>query len=50
MGYTVFGVQDRGKCFTTSSAEATYGIYGPSTKCSDDGTGGFGSQEVYKIG
>lgn len=49
-GYNVFGLQYGGECFTTSTAEKTYDIYGPSNRCSDDGTGGDLSQEVYKIG
>ena len=49
-GYNVFAVQSGGDCFTTSTAENTYNIYGPSTMCSNDGTGGFLCQEVYKIG
>ena len=47
--YDVFAVQNGGQCFTTANAGDTYKKYGPSTGCSDAGTGGTWSQEVYTI-
>ena len=48
--FDTFAVQAGGQCFTSPTASDTYKIYGPSTDCSSDGTGGYWSQEVYKIG
>ena len=48
--FDTFAVQNGRNCFTSPTASDTYKIYGPSTDCSSDGTGGYWSQEVYKIG
>ena len=48
-GYTVFGVQYGGQCYTTATAEETYDKYGSGRGCSSAGTGAGWLNEVYKI-
>ena len=48
-GYTVFALQHSGWCSSASDAEATYDQEGESDACHDDGEGGSGVNEVYKI-
>ena len=49
LGYDVFGIQNSGECWTTSTAGETYHKYGKSTECSAAGYGGILAQEVYNI-
>ena len=49
LGYTVFGVQYGGQCFTTATADDTYTKYGAGKGCSSAGTGGTWLNEVYRI-
>ena len=48
-GYTVFALQDGGRCASAATARETYQKYGLSTNCSDDGEGGVASNDVYEI-
>ena len=48
-GYTVFGVQNGGQCYTTATAYDTYSRHGYGSGCSSSGTGGVWTSEVYKI-
>ncbi|XP_048576007.1 neurogenic locus notch homolog protein 2 [Nematostella vectensis] len=48
-GYTVFAVQDGGKCFSADDAHLTYFKYGTSSSCVD-GKGGVLANDVYVLG
>ncbi|XP_078342480.1 uncharacterized protein LOC144628280 isoform X1 [Oculina patagonica] len=45
-GYSVFGVQNAGECWSGPQAHMTYKKYGSSTRCVN-GTGGTWAQDVY---
>ena len=47
-GYSVFGVQDAGQCWSGPQAHLTYKKYGSSTGCVN-GTGGAWAQDVYEF-
>ena len=47
-GYSVFGVQYAGECWSGPLAHVTYKKYGTATNCVN-GTGGFWAQDVYRI-
>ena len=47
-GYSVFGVQHGGQCWSGPQAHITYNKYGTSNQCAH-GSGGFWTQDVYKI-
>ncbi|XP_048580138.1 uncharacterized protein LOC5520382 [Nematostella vectensis] len=48
-GYTVFAVQDGGKCMSADDAHLTYFKYGTSSSCVD-GKGGVLANDVYVLG
>ncbi|XP_077978220.1 uncharacterized protein LOC144433736 [Glandiceps talaboti] len=48
-GYTVFGVQHGGQCFSGPNAENSFNRHGPSTRCDADGKGGPWANQVYEI-
>ena len=48
LGYSVFGSQYGGQCFTSSNAQNTYNKYGRASNCYN-GTGGGWANNVYKI-
>ncbi|XP_057294387.1 uncharacterized protein LOC130622945 isoform X2 [Hydractinia symbiolongicarpus] len=45
-GYSIFGVQNGGQCFSAPDGEKTYNMYGPSNLCRD-GKGGKWSTDIY---
>ena len=47
-GYSVFGVQYAGECWSGPLAHVTYKKYGFATNCVN-GTGGFWAQDVYRM-
>ena len=47
-GYSVFGVQYDGECWSGPQAHVTYKKCGTSTRCVN-GSGGTWAQDVYKI-
>ena len=47
LGYTIFALQDGGKCYTTATAQDTYWKHGRGTGCSD--VGGAWLNSVYEI-
>ena len=47
-GYSVFGVQYAGECWSGPQAHLTYKKYGSSTRCVN-GSGGAWAQDVYEI-
>ena len=49
-GYSVFALQDGGRCASSTDAEDTYDMYGPSANCSSSGKGGVRANQVYRIG
>ena len=48
-GYSVFGVQYGGECYSNKDAEKTYRKYGRANNCSKDGKGGTWSNSVYQL-
>ncbi|XP_078703706.1 uncharacterized protein LOC144928887 [Branchiostoma floridae x Branchiostoma belcheri] len=48
-GFTVFAVQDGGRCAGSADGHNTYNKHGPSTDCGTDGQGGPWANEVYQI-
>ena len=48
-GWTVFGIQASGYCFSGPDAENTYQRYGMSDRCLDTGEGGVWANQVYRI-
>ncbi|CAK8684024.1 unnamed protein product [Clavelina lepadiformis] len=49
-GFSVFALQEDGKCFSSENAESTFTKYGPSENCDVDGGGGELANEVYELG
>lgn len=49
LNYKVFGVQHQGQCFTGPQAHKTFGKYGPSIKCLDNGKGAAWASAVYEL-
>ncbi|EDO32458.1 predicted protein [Nematostella vectensis] len=48
-GYSVFGVQSGGNCYSGADAASTYNKHGNASNCDADGTGGSLSNEVYQL-
>ncbi|KAI8498204.1 hypothetical protein Bbelb_241480 [Branchiostoma belcheri] len=48
-GFTVFAVQDGGRCAGSADGHNTYNKHGPSTDCGAEGHGGPWANEVYQI-
>ena len=49
LGFTVFAVQDETACMAGMNGAFSYNMYGSSTKCNTDGTGGGWANQVYRI-
>lgn len=45
--FRVFAVQHSGQCFGGSAAEKSFGKYGKSKSCGNDGKGGLWANQVY---
>ncbi|XP_070565850.1 uncharacterized protein [Ptychodera flava] len=48
-GFSVFAIQHGGWCASSIIAEDTYKKYGEADNCADDGEGGAGANQVYRI-
>ncbi|XP_068706122.1 uncharacterized protein [Montipora foliosa] len=48
-GYKVFGIENGGQCFASTSGDKRYHKYGASKDCKDDGKGGPWSLQVYRF-
>ena len=48
-GYSMFAVQDGGRCVSSADAPKTYSKYGDSVDCLADGEGGDMASQVYEI-
>jgi len=49
LGYRVFALQHGGFCMSSPEAEETYHMYGQAKNCREDGEGGPGTSQVYRI-
>ena len=48
-GYKMFAIQDGGMCVGSPNAHKSYGKYGKSQDCKNDGKGGAGANQVYNL-
>ena len=48
LGFTLFGVQYGGECFSGADAHLTYAKYGPANNCVD-GLGGGWANDIYRV-
>ena len=48
-GYSMFAVQNGGRCAASATALQTFDKYGISTACKNDGEGGPSANQVYLI-
>jgi len=49
-GYSVFALQDGGRCLSSPTALMTFSTYGSSSWCNSDGRGGRSANHVYAVG